>query len=172
MIQALRPYRRQQRNFCGRHPFPGMAGFQVMGGVTVLAAFLLNRKSMGTAKSFPSSGNVVNKQDSGSQGNSRQLWRWQPLFPAFLADIVCMLALDLNGDVTVLYPVQPSCLCVSAPYSVLGKQSPEKVTLSDRRLSVCYPYFCPRDRYRGFLLSRRRRHHLDSRGRFWRRDFE
>lgn len=86
VIQALRPYRRQQREFL-RPTILSQAWpvFWVMGGVTVLAAFLLNRKSMGTAK-LSSSGNVVNKQDSGSQGNSRQLWALAAAVPlAFLA---------------------------------------------------------------------------------------
>ncbi len=102
--------------------------FWVMGGVTVLAAFLLNRKSMGTAK-LSSSGNVVNKQDSGSQGNSRAALALAAAVPlAFLADIVCMLALDLTGgDATSVVSVQPSCLCFGAVLG-FGKQSPEKVT--------------------------------------------
>lgn len=103
--------------------------FWVMGGVTVLAAFLLNRKSMGTAK-LSSSGNVVNKQDSGSQGNSRAALALAAAVPlAFLADIVCMLALDLNGgDATsVVSGTAVLLMCFGAVLG-FGKQSPEKVT--------------------------------------------
>lgn len=103
--------------------------FWVMGGVTVLSAFLLNRKSMGTAK-LSSSGNVVNKQDSGSQGNSRAALALAAAVPlAFLADIVCMLALDLNGgDATsVVSGTAVLLMCFGAVLG-FGKQSPEKVT--------------------------------------------
>jgi len=103
--------------------------FWVMGGVTVLAAFLLNRKSMGTAK-LSSSGNVVNKQDSGSQGNSRAALALAAAVPlAFLADIVCMLSLDLNGgDATsVVSGTAVLLMCFGAVLG-FGKQSPEKVT--------------------------------------------
>ena len=103
--------------------------FWVMGGVTVLAAFLLNRKSMGTAK-LSSSGNVVNKQDSRSQGNSRAALALATAVPlAFLADIVCMLALDLNGgDATsVVSGTAVLLMCFGAVLG-FGKQSPEKVT--------------------------------------------
>ena len=103
--------------------------FWVMGGVTVLAAFLLNRKSMGTAK-LSSSGNVINKQDSGSQGNSRAALALAAAVPlVFLADIVCMLALDLNGgDATsVVSGTAVLLMCFGAVLG-FGKQSPEKVT--------------------------------------------
>ena len=84
---------------------------------------------MGTAK-LSSSGNVVNKQDSGSQGNSRAALALAAAVPlAFLADIVCMLALDLNGgDATsVVSGTAVLLMCFGAVLG-FGKQSPEKVT--------------------------------------------
>lgn len=104
--------------------------FWVMGGVTVLAAFLLNRKSMDTVK-LTSNENAVKKQGSGSQGNSRAALALAAAVPlAFLADIVCMLALDLNGgDATsVVSGTAVLLMCFGAVLG-FGKQSPEKVTL-------------------------------------------
>lgn len=121
--------------------------FWVMGGVTVLAAFMLNRKTMtATAKEevlFPTAqhlglsnmGSEETRADSASPDASRPprpeaariLAVAVPL--AFLADIVCMLTLNLNGgDATsVVSGTAVALMCLGAILG-FGKGSPEKVT--------------------------------------------
>lgn len=111
--------------------------FWVMGGVTVLSAFLLNRKSMGiTVCSSDRRFNVPYfKQETEEEET--------PVIPnpkaakilavavvlAFLADIVCMLAFNLNGgDATsVVSGTAVLLMCLGAVLG-FGKHSPEKVT--------------------------------------------
>lgn len=111
--------------------------FWVMGGVTVLSAFLLNRKSMGiTVCSSDRRFNVPYfKQETEEEET--------PVIPnpkaakilaaavvlAFLADIVCMLVFNLNGgDATsVVSGTAVLLMCLGAVLG-FGKHSPEKVT--------------------------------------------
>ncbi len=111
--------------------------FWVMGGVTVLSAFLLNRKSMGiTVCSSDRRFNVPYfKQETDEEET--------PVIPnpkaakilaaavvlAFLADIVCMLVFNLNGgDATsVVSGTAVLLMCLGAVIG-FGKHSPEKVT--------------------------------------------
>lgn len=111
--------------------------FWVMGGVTVLSAFLLNRKSMGiTVCSSDRRFNVP-------YFNQEKEEEETPVIPnpkatkilavavvlAFLADIVCMLAFNLNGgDATsVVSGTAVLLMCLGAVLG-FGKHSPEKVT--------------------------------------------
>ncbi|WP_294150450.1 citrate transporter [uncultured Clostridium sp.] len=111
--------------------------FWVMGGVTVLSAFLLNRKSMGiTVCSSDRRFHVPYfKQETDEEET--------PVIPnpkaakilaaavvlAFLADIVCMLVFNLNGgDATsVVSGTAVLLMCLGAVIG-FGKHSPEKVT--------------------------------------------
>ncbi len=111
--------------------------FWVMGGVTVLSAFLLNRKSMGiTVCSSDRRFNVPYFKQEKEEEET-------PVIPnpkaakilaaavvlAFLADIVCMLAFNLNGgDATsVVSGTAVLLMCLGAVLG-FGKHSPEKVT--------------------------------------------
>ena len=111
--------------------------FWVMGGVTVLSAFLLNRKSMATVnaskaagRSLPTASATRMGKDTGRGSHTRAAGILAAAVPlAFLADIVCMLALDLNGgDATsVVSGTAVLLMCLGAVVG-FGKQSPEKVT--------------------------------------------
>lgn len=111
--------------------------FWVMGGVTVLSAFLLNRKSMGIT--VCSSDRRFNVPYFKQEANEEET----PVIPnpkaakilaaavvlAFLADIVCMLVFNLNGgDATsVVSGTAVLLMCLGAVIG-FGKHSPEKVT--------------------------------------------
>lgn len=111
--------------------------FWVMGGVTVLAAFLLNRKSM--AIDVFSSDRRFNVPYFKQEADEEET----PVIPnpkaakilaaavvlAFLADIVCMLVFNLNGgDATsVVSGTAVLLMCLGAVLG-FGKRSPEKVT--------------------------------------------
>ncbi|WP_125139984.1 citrate transporter [Clostridium transplantifaecale] len=111
--------------------------FWVMGGVTVLSAFLLNRKSMGIT--VCSSDRRYNVPYFKQEANEEET----PVIPnpkaakilaaavvlAFLADIVCMLVFNLNGgDATsVVSGTAVLLMCLGAVIG-FGKHSPEKVT--------------------------------------------
>lgn len=130
--------------------------FWVMGGVTVIAAFLLNRKTMELLPTQESengllmSGGIAgqpmadenNASRTADKGTGRETSSRKkaihhraakilafavPL--AFLADIICMLTLDLNGgDATsVVSGTAILLMCLGAVLG-FGKQSPEKVT--------------------------------------------
>lgn len=111
--------------------------FWVMGGVTVLSAFLLNRKSMGnTVCSSDRRFHVPYFKQEADEEET-------PVIPnpkaakilavavvlAFLADIVCMLVFNLNGgDATsVVSGTAVLLMCLGAVIG-FGKHSPEKVT--------------------------------------------
>lgn len=111
--------------------------FWVMGGVTVLSAFLLNRRSMGiTVCSSDQRFHVPYFKQEADEEET-------PVIPnpkaakilaaavvlAFLADIVCMLVFNLNGgDATsVVSGTAVLLMCLGAVIG-FGKHSPEKVT--------------------------------------------
>lgn len=129
----------------------GWPVFWVMGCVTVLAAFLLNRKSMGVS---PGSGTKMTELRPQAAGEStlpeaapeketlpeaapgketvhrraaKLLAAAVPFF--FLADIVCMVTFNLNGgDATsVVSGTAILLMCLGAVLG-FGKRSPEKVT--------------------------------------------
>ncbi|MCB6611248.1 citrate transporter [[Clostridium] symbiosum] len=111
--------------------------FWVMGGVTVLSAFLLNRKSMGIT--VCSSDRRFHVPYFKQEADEKET----PVIPnpkaakilaaavvlAFLADIVCMLVFNLNGgDATsVVSGTAVLLMCLGAVIG-FGKHSPEKVT--------------------------------------------
>lgn len=117
--------------------------FWAMGGVTVLAAFLLNRNSMSVRAgkeeiSFPDAQALSEDNGKGKDTSivssrpvnrkaARILAAAVPL--AFLADIICMLALNLNGgDATsVVSGTAVLLMCLGAILG-FGKDCPEKVT--------------------------------------------
>lgn len=135
----------------------GWPVFWVMGGVTVLTAFLLNRRSMAVMPADEmrkSNGWMAPKKDKAIQPEVHKITSREssvenaaiksettagrkpaakilavviPL--AFLADIICMLALDLNGgDATsVVSGTAALLMCLGAVLG-FGKSAPEKVT--------------------------------------------
>lgn len=111
--------------------------FWVMGGVTVLAAFLLNRKSMGMAVCssdrpcrIPYLKQDMQEEETPAIPNPKAAKILAvSVVLAFLGDIVCMLAFHLNGgDATsVVSGTAVLLMCLGAVLG-FGKRSPEKVT--------------------------------------------
>lgn len=121
--------------------------FWTMGLVTILAAFLMNRKSM-SALSLPETKSKTKpeakpetKPESSDDDETESNLKTEPVrhgaarimavaIPAaFLADIICMLVFDLSGgDATSVVSGTAVLLMCLGAFLGFGKKCPEKVT--------------------------------------------